>query len=343
MKAVVSSQHIRRSAAEVTRRNNAAFLTGPSDLLILMSALAHDDIGMADWVIVLMRNGANVPQKMLDVCQTMAPEADVCILDLQDAGLLAALLDRIGRHFRRVVISHLLGAGENAVLAALTWDELILSENGIATHVLPENRAKQLGPNGYPPSFPDSAILPLSTWPGMGPPSYLDAPQPPRMIPVDAEFYQTLHVRFQAAFRLTELAMRIEAAPSCAIVAGTSLHRTGIVSVSDETAAYQTCLDALAQHPAEPLVIWKPHPRLMIDNIAESSRLLVERRAIPIELLLPFSHQDCTMYSTASSSLLLASLWHGVAPWVIPLEMNTRRHPHVEKVRQLVSGSRLSE
>ncbi|MCC5997355.1 MAG: hypothetical protein JJU18_13410 [Oceanicaulis sp.] len=68
-----------------------------------------------------------------------------------------------------------------------------------------------------------------------------------------------------------------------------------------------------------------------------SGPLAVEPRPLPIELLLPFDHPACEMYSTASSSLLLGHLWHGATPRLIDLEMDTRRLPHVEAVRNLVS------
>ncbi len=321
---------------EVSPRANIAFLTGPSDLLVLIAAMAPDEPGqMSDWVIVLMGRGANVPAAMLDVCAVMAPGASIHRLDIDSAEARSDLLDKTGRRFARVAISHLLGAGEEALLAELRRDELILTENGIATHVLPHSRARRLGASGQPRFQPDAAILPLAALPGLGLPAYLRSGAPPRVITADPGAYRRLHARLQTAFGLQDVAGRIARSASCAIVAGTSLCRTGIVDAAAEAEAYATRLHVLMDAPSPPLVVWKPHPRLDLEIALPPGQLVVERRPVPIELLLPFHHADCTMHSTASSSLLLASLWHGVAPRVIPLDMATGRLPHVDAVRQL--------
>lgn len=317
---------------------NAAFLTGPSDLLVMMSALARDDIILSRWIIVLMSNGGNIPPAMLDTCRVMAPGAEVFILDVQDEAARNALLAHTGRRFSTVAISHLLGKGEEAVLSALDWDELILTENGIATHILPAGRVRRLGPDGRPGFSPDAAILPLASWPGMGLPSYLDPARPPRLIATDPGFYRHLHARLQAAFALTPLARRIAVAPTFALVAGTSKCRKNLLSEAAESEAYRTRLAALAEGRRAAVVLWKPHPRLTLDIAAMPDGVITEERPLPIELFLPFDHPAGSMHSTSSTSLLFAHLWHNVTPHLIDVDMDTTHHPQIEKIWTLVSA-----
>ncbi|MCC5997354.1 MAG: hypothetical protein JJU18_13405 [Oceanicaulis sp.] len=159
---------------------------------------------MSSWSLVLMSSKGNISPAMLDVCAVMAPAAEVLQVDIDDADACEALLDRTGRRFTYVAISHLLGVGEEALLSQLRWDQLILSENGIATHVLPDGRARRLGADGRPGHRPDAAILPLAGLAALGLPAYLNSESPPRLIAVDARAYRRLHARLQAAFDLAD-------------------------------------------------------------------------------------------------------------------------------------------
>ena len=315
---------------------SVAFLTGPSDLMVFLAGLQHLGESLAPWAVVLTGRNSNIPEAMVDTCRSMAQGAPVFFIDFDDPTAVPALLDQLGRDFDSVAITHLMGAEEEELLAELRWQRLILTENGIATHLLPANRARRLNRRTGRPRFaPDLAFLPLSGHPLLGCPPYLRRLPALKLLGHDPEAYGQVRASLTRNSGLAPIAARIAAAASCAVVAGTSLSRAKLLSPEAEARAYRTVLKRLARQGHD-LVVWKPHPRLDCD-IGKLAHLVTVHDFLPLELLLPFGSPSVTVWSTASSCLLTARLWHGLQSRRIPVAMASARHPHVAFLQQVIS------
>ncbi len=323
---------------------NAAFLTGPGDLLVFLCGLEQIGGDIRDWVIALMGRVDNIPADMIDTCRVMAGGGDVVFFDFCSPSAQLDFFTRFGRAFDHLAISHLFGRFELALLEELKWQSLILTENGIATYLPPFGRIRMApdDPTLRLRFAPQMAILPLSAHPEIDLPGYLRRQPDLDVISHDPKAYARVLRRLRDRFDLGWVDEAFAQRQTCAIVAGTSLARVGIVDAEEERRAHQRCIAGLGEGPdACDLVIWKPHPRAGAQGAiapAAGARMITIDNTLPLELYFPTDRSDVPVHSTASSSLLTAELFHGLPPVLIPVEMKLDRHPHAAFVRQLYKG-----
>ena len=321
-------------------RDNVVFLTGPSDLLMFMAGQAEAADRIADWTIVLIGTPRNIPAAMIDVCRTMAGHDDVGFLDFAQPEARDRLLDRIGRRFDQVAISHLYGRHETDLLAALRWESLTLTENGIATYLPPPGRTGgKPGQPLPPPRFlPDRAILPLSAHPGLGLPSYLSGQA---RLELRRASPAILHDLARALWpRLAADFPGIVPQGDWLAVVGTSLSRSGAISEAAEHAAHASALAAACARVPGGHVLWKPHPRSLSGlpgPLPEGVRVL--SAPLPLELLLCVAPGRAEIRSIGSSALLSAQVLCGLPAQILPAAIDAARVPHVALVRRLVENA----
>ena len=301
--------------------------------MFFLAGLEQTGGDIQDWVVGLIGRPNNIPDDMIGICRAMVSKSPVVFVDLDQP--LESFTDAFGAVFDTLAISHLFGNKEEDIIDRISWNSLWLTENGIATYLLPPARARRLRHNS---TCPDTAILPLSGHPLIGRPPYLSNCSS-RILKHDAASYLRVRARLQATFsnyHEMAVAKQIRRAERCHIIVGTSLYRAGLITKHDEREAYSSLISGIRERSPRDLIVWKPHPRAQSGNHANDFPVITPNQPIPIEVMLPHDVNNVVVHSIASTTLLTASYMHKLQVKEVVSNIDIEKLPHVKFVQRFV-------
>lgn len=314
------------------------FLTGPSDLLTFAWGLRGLGLSLNDWIVVLIGNRSNISGRMQQTCSEMF-QVSVSFIDFSSEGdWLNRFTTAFGKRFEIVAITHLFGHREERLLGTLSWQNLWLTENGVATYQPPKSRLlgrnSELQTRPKPKHSPNLAILPLAKAQSLGFPFYLEE-SAVELAPTSRDTFQIVSTEVRNNLDWSEPGQ----APITkgTIVAATSLWRTGATAKSTESAAYIHALEEAKEHRQDEIYC-KPHPRwsFLEGSDIEKSGIHCLDAELPLELYLSFE-SSVELRSGPSSALLNAVFLHELTAQLIDFDIDDTKLPHVRLIREIMA------
>ncbi|MCF3641972.1 alpha-2,8-polysialyltransferase family protein [Rhizobium sp. TRM95111] len=329
--------------------DSVAFITGPADLFNLLSALPELNLPIDRWIIAIIGTERNISQSMIEMCGKISGKEKIYFINFENKSSIGHFITEYGSKFSNIATTHLFGSNENSILSKIEWNNLILIENGIATYYPPFSRIK-CDKNSYLNAkakyIPDIAILPLSKSHQIGLPFYLRGYEQISTIGYDEKRYRATLSQIRSALGIRCLRTIFEESSKIAVVAGTSLSRTGVIDAETETNIYENLLETILLEGDYDQVVWKPHPRqnsITAPNITSQANFTVLNDSLPLEIYLPFDDNSVDVFSIASSSLLTAELFHHLRSYRVQAELETKSHPHLEAMRLLFQEKSMAQ